>query len=174
MLSKSFENKQCIPFDSSCGKDKACINKWHKFCPVTDQCQSISLPCGEECDGLQRYCPRHRFDIRDGKDSCIENDRPCGDQCPEGKYFCLATYSCDSSPHACPCHPNKWPAKSIIGLEKCELFANETIPRIGLASYHICFSKDCGSNREVRGGDCHPDYVYCQETKKCLPLLGPS
>ena len=69
------------------------------------------------------------------------------------------------------CKSNKWPGKRTGEVGKCQLFSNETYPGVKWGSYRICTSKDCGKTTLMQIGDCHPEYVYCEATKSCEPIL---
>merc|ERR1712179_92311 len=106
-----------------------------------------------------------------------KDDDPCGDQCINGKKFCLATNSCLRSSSSCDCPRDKWPAENCGPVEKCSLFANETLPRELVSRCSILVDKSCHSggggtkHTRIKGGDCHPSYVFCEETQSCNPLL---
>merc|ERR1712215_100850 len=151
-----------------------CSEYYEYFCPETNECQSRARACDGKCPSGRRYCPRYKIDdyIGDGQGSCVEVDEPCGDQCINGRYFCLASNSCLQSMDSCECPEEKWPAEDCGQVEKCSLFANETLPE-DLSRCAILVSKRYGGSKHtlMRGGACHPSYVYCQETQTCVPLL---
>ena len=165
-----------------CAVAQTCTEpKYQYFCAETKKCHYNSQSCNGECLlPSTRYCPRYLIDdyIGDGQGSCIKESRPCGDECPNGLYFCLATFSCIRDSSHCPCPAGKWgphyntePGATYCGgLKRCELNANQRLPsNIGRCA--ICVRENCGKSTVIRGGDCHPAYVYCKESNSCVPLL---
>ena len=76
----------------------------------------------------------------------------------------------------CDCPKGKWPANDCGPINKCSLFANQTLPetvrRCSILVHRSCDQGGCGSkSTRTSGGDCHPNYVFCEETQTCNPLL---
>ena len=168
------ETNKCVASNSFCGSDKKCKEEWDYYCPKNNLCQSKSRACNGTCPPGRRYCPRYKIDdfIGDGKGSCIENKRPCGEECPDGLHFCLATFSCIPNLNDCPCPPGKWPMNNCGNVQSCQLNANETLPLIGRGCSVVVYVDVYGSKSTRRSaGDCHPEYIYCEETMSCTPLL---
>jgi len=170
------ETSKCIRKTSACGY--TCSDKYQYFCPKDNECQSKSLPCDGECEDGKRYCPRYLIDdfIGDGRGSCLDYDKPCGEQCEDGKYFCLATNSCLQNIKDCQCAAGKWPAHSCGPVERCSLLANQTLPTTVrrcsiLVSETVTAAGTRSKSTGINGGDCHPNYVFCEDTQACTPLL---
>ena len=77
---------------------------------------------------------------------------------------------------SCVCPEDKWPAADCGPVKKCSLFSNQTLPkevsRCSILVHESCSSSGCGStSTSIKGGDCHPSYVFCEETQSCNPLL---
>merc|ERR1712179_160278 len=105
-----------------------------------------------------------------------KDDDPCGDQCINGKKFCLATNSCLRSSSSCDCPRDKWPAENCGPVEKCSLFANETLPRELVSRCSIlvdksCHSGGCGTKHtRIKGGDCHPSLYFAKKPSLAIPF----
>jgi hypothetical protein len=70
----------------------------------------------------------------------------------------------------------KWPTDDCGPVSKCSLFSNQTLPttvrRCSILVSKSCYNGGCGSkSTRIRGGDCHPNYVFCEETQTCQSLL---
>ena len=71
---------------------------------------------------------------------------------------------------SCECPEGKWPATNCGPIPKCSLYANETFPStVVLCSASV--PNFSGGWTTIQGGDCHPSYVFCQETQTCDPFL---
>ena len=57
-------------------------------------------------------------------------------------------------------------------MKKCSLFSNETLPKeVSTCSILVHESGSGSTSTRIKGGDCHPSYVFCEETQACNPLL---
>ena len=71
----------------------------------------------------------------------------------------------------CDCPEDKWPAEDC-GPNQTNQTLPTTVRQCSILVSRSCTSWGCGSkSTRIKGGDCHPKYVFCEETQTCNPLL---